>query len=91
MTREVFIKDVKRFLLTHCLTSLFITVSLGFLVWRWVDFAYGQTTCPVGVTRHAPHEITHETCPAIAKTKVLIFGMQNLIKSAQKFTVSTMN
>jgi hypothetical protein len=67
MTREVFIKEVKRFLLTHCLTSLFITVSLGFLVWRWVDFAYGQTTCPVGVTRHAPHEITHETCPAIAK------------------------
>lgn len=55
------------FLRAHWLTSLCVTVSIGFLVWRWADFTYGQTPCPAGVARHAPHEVTHETCPSLGQ------------------------
>lgn len=60
-------KTAMRFLRRHWLTSLFITASIGFLVWRWADFTYGQTPCPTGVARHAPHEVTREACPSLGR------------------------
>lgn len=60
-------KKLFRLLRKHWLISLFITTSIGFLIWPWVNFRYGQTPCPPGVARHAPHAITHETCPSLGK------------------------
>ena len=61
------LKQPMRFLRANWLTSLFVVSSISFLVWRWADYAYGQTPCPSGVARHAPHEVTHETCPSLGR------------------------
>ncbi len=61
------LKQPLRLLRAHWLTSLLVVSSLGFLVWRWADYAYGTTPCPSGVARHAPHEVTHETCPSLGR------------------------
>jgi hypothetical protein len=60
-------KRPTRFLRAHWFTSLFVILGVGFLIWRWADWAYGQTPCPPGVTRHAPHEVSHETCPSLGR------------------------
>ncbi len=66
MNGQAFMTAV-RFFRRHWVTSLFITASIGFLVWRCADFTYGQTPCPTGVAPHAPHEVTHETCPSLGR------------------------
>jgi hypothetical protein len=66
MSSQAFTKPV-RLLRAHWLISLFVTASIGFFIWQWTDFMYGQTPCPPGVARHAPHEITHETCPSLGR------------------------
>lgn len=55
------------FLRKHWLVSLFVIVGGSYLFWRWADSNYGTTPCPPGVIRHAPHAITHETCPVAAQ------------------------
>ena len=55
------------FLRRHWLISLFVAAGIGLLVWRWADFAHGQTPCPPGVARHARHEVTRESCPSLGQ------------------------